>query len=100
MTKLRLISAACLLALGAAPALAEGPRVYAYSGVANYCPQGSQPITINGVICCGTPNQSLTYQQAKGDWAVVRASATMRSAAQSKGQSMVCPEGEKGCRYE
>ncbi|WP_319826293.1 hypothetical protein [Thalassovita sp.] len=97
MTKSRLISAACLLALGAAPALAEGVRVYAYSGVANYCPNGQQPITVNGVICCGTPNQPLTYQQAKGDWVAMRASVP---GAQPKGQSMVCPEGEKGCRYE
>ena len=62
--------AACLLALAAplaTPARAEvdAPRVYAYGGVANYCPAGLQPVTINGVICCGTPNQGITYQQAK-----------------------------------
>ncbi len=107
MIKLKLISVACLLAMGGVPAQADGPKIYSYAGVDNYCPAGAQPITINGVICCGTPNQSISYQQAKGGW-VVRTSTQSgaqqakqpASAAASKDQAMVCPEGEKGCRYE
>ncbi|WP_237267572.1 hypothetical protein [Sulfitobacter alexandrii] len=42
---------------------AADAKIYAYPSKANYCPAGLQPITISGVICCGTPNQSVTYQQ-------------------------------------
>jgi hypothetical protein len=49
--------------MGAAPAMAQEAKVYAYTGVGNYCPAGLQPVTLNGVICCGTPNAG-SYQQA------------------------------------
>ena len=55
--------AAGLLAFTAATAQAE-PRIYAYHAE-NFCPAGLQPITIDGVICCGTPNQSTSYQSMK-----------------------------------
>ena len=46
------------------PAQVSGePKIYAYPSSANYCPAGLQPITISGVICCGTPNTSTSYQQ-------------------------------------
>lgn len=94
MKKFAMISAACLAAVGlAGAAQAEGPKVYAYSGVPNLCPNNTQPITINGIICCGTPNQTMTYQQVKGGWAP-------RASTQSRGKRMVCPEGEKGCYYQ
>lgn len=37
-------------------------KIYPYHG-ANYCPAGFQPVQINGVICCGNPNQSHSYSQ-------------------------------------
>jgi len=84
------------LILGAAPALADGPRVYAYPTSANYCPAGLQPITIDGVICCGTPNQSVSYQSMKAH-PVVRKVRARRVAASSR---IICPVGEKGCYTE
>jgi len=53
--------------LAAAPALAwsgadmtqpasNDMLIYAYPSKANYCPAGLQPISMGGVICCGTPN--------------------------------------------
>ncbi len=33
---------------------------YAYGG-ANYCPAGTQPIVLAGVICCGTPTRAGSY---------------------------------------
>ncbi|MEZ5675688.1 hypothetical protein SAMN06265173_1502 [Thalassovita litoralis] len=90
MKNFKLMSAACLLALAASPALANGPRIYPYPASANYCPAGLQPITIDGVICCGTPNQSMTYQQAK-------AAPGPRTYRPARRSGMVCPEGEKGC---
>jgi len=52
------------LFLSAGAALAEGPRVYAYPGE-NFCPTGLQPVTISGVISCGTPNQKVSYSAMK-----------------------------------
>jgi hypothetical protein len=61
-----LFSAALTCAsLAAAPVLAWSDNmtqpasnenaVWAYPSSANYCPAGLQPVTIGGVICCGTP---------------------------------------------
>ncbi|MGH1355546.1 MAG: hypothetical protein ACRBBS_10760 [Thalassovita sp.] len=92
MTKLHKAMLASVLAIGAAtPALANGPAIYPYASKANYCPGGLQPISINGVICCGTPNQSMTYQQATS------APVTRRYSRPAPVRSAVCPEGQKGC---
>ena len=78
-------------ALMATGAQAE-PRIYPYASATNYCPNGLQPITINGVICCGTPNQSVSYQQAMAHPVRAARKGMVRRVA-----STYCPEGEKGC---
>ncbi|MEM6305175.1 MAG: hypothetical protein AAF744_10660 [Pseudomonadota bacterium] len=35
-------------------------KLFPYHGE-NFCPAGLQPVTMGGVICCGTPNQSVSY---------------------------------------
>lgn len=80
-----------LAALTAMPASAL-PRIYAYATTANYCPAGLQPISINGVVCCGQPNQSITYQQAMSH-PVVRRQYRPARAPQAD-----CPIGQKSCR--
>lgn len=84
-------AAGLVLALaGAAPALADGVKIYPFASAESYCPDGLQPVSIAGVICCGTPDQSMTYQQ------VMR--HPVRVAARApKSEAKVCPEGEKGC---
>ena len=60
----RLILAATALTVLGAPAFANGngqASIYAYQASANYCPSGLQPIVLNGVICCGTPNTHVSY---------------------------------------
>ena len=52
-----------LVAFSAAPAMAQEAKIYAFHGAGNYCPAGLQPVTINGTVCCGTPNAG-SYQQA------------------------------------
>lgn len=42
----------------------DTPRVYAYPGV-NLCPAGLRPVTIDGVISCGRPNQGGSYGAMK-----------------------------------
>lgn len=78
----------------AAPARSDAPKIYAVRNTANYCPSGLQPITIDGVICCGTPNQSVGYQAMKAH-PVVR--KVRRSRVANATSRIVCPVGEKGC---
>lgn len=76
------------------PAQAQ-PKVYAVPSKVNYCPAGLQPITIDGVICCGTPNQTMSYNQMKAHPVArkkVHRAKTVRRVAQT-----YCPEGMKGC---
>ncbi len=83
-----------LVMLGAAPALADGPRIYAYGGE-NNCPSGLQPITIDGVICCGTPNQSVSYQSMKAH--PLRRARTVGTTRRYVQSTPSCPIGTKGC---
>ena len=48
---------------------------------------------VGGVICCGTPNQSMSYQAANAH--PVMRKAKKRSLR--KVASTYCPEGMKGC---
>jgi len=48
-----------------APASNGGPRIYAVGSSESYCPSGLQPVTIDGAIGCGTPNQSVSYESMK-----------------------------------
>ncbi|WP_306152358.1 hypothetical protein [Roseovarius sp. MMSF_3281] len=85
------LSAALLAAVVAAPAAAEGPKTYAFGAGANYCPNGLQPITMNGVICCGQPNQSQSYQQ------VMRHPVAKPRHVRRARTVDTCAEGVKGC---
>ncbi|UYV35992.1 hypothetical protein N4R57_13170 [Rhodobacteraceae bacterium D3-12] len=88
--KSKLIIGAAMAALWAVPAAADRP-VYGYAGAPNYCPAGMQPIVAGGVICCGVPNQKMSYQQANAH-PVRRVTKRVKRVA-----STVCPEGMKGC---
>jgi len=79
------------ISLLAGAAAADQPRVYAYPSHENYCPAGLQPVTISGVICCGTPNQSVSYQHMMAHAAPRKHKPRTYSARPS------CREGEKGC---
>jgi len=86
--KTGILAALAIAALGGA-ARADSPGIYAYAGTANYCPAGLQPVSINGVICCGEPNRAHSYQQAK-QHVVTR----IRSARPRFDE---CAPGVKGC---
>lgn len=81
-----------LAATIAAPSLAGEVRIYPYASKENYCPTGLQPVTISGVISCGQPNQTISYQQVKIH--VGQYGARKIRHAQAAG---TCPEGVKGC---
>jgi len=55
------LSAAALIV---APTLLSAGNVYPYPTAVNYCPAGLQPVTANGVICCGVPNRNVSYAEA------------------------------------
>ncbi len=81
-----------------APTSFDAPKIYAVRSSANYCPNGLQPITIDGVICCGTPNQSVSYQSMKAHPVVRKVRA--RRVNRAPTSRIVCPVGEKGCYTE
>lgn len=59
------ILAAGLLA-GAAGAEVHPAPVWAFNPThENFCPAGLQPVTLDGTICCGTPNRSASYVEVK-----------------------------------
>lgn len=87
-----LISAAAIALAGTVSAQAE-PKIYAVESAANYCPAGMQPITLNGAICCGRPNQTMSYQQVMAH-PVTRTHRPYRAARAN------CPVGTKGCTYD
>ncbi len=74
--------------------VAAEAKLYPYHASANYCPAGLQPITISGVICCGVPNQHITYEQVKAH-PVKRHNAVKKHYVRSARAH--CPIGSKGC---
>ena len=77
-----------------APAQATADaKIYPYHG-ANFCPAGLQPVTISGVICCGKPNQHISYRQALAHPAKKRHVRKHRPVYSAKAH---CPAGTKGC---
>ncbi|WP_299045461.1 hypothetical protein [uncultured Tateyamaria sp.] len=89
-------AATAILLLGAGAALAQdqaGPKIYAYHSQHNFCPAGLQPVTMDGTICCGRPNQGISYQQA-----LAHSVAKKRHVRRVKQSS--CPVGTKGCTFD
>jgi hypothetical protein len=86
----KIMTALALVCL-AVPASAQGPRVYAFESKANYCPAGLQPVSINGTVCCGVPNQAQSYQEA------MRHPVSHRVTRSARPRYDDCPPGAKGC---
>ena len=59
-TNLKIGLGLMMLAGVPATASAQDAALYAYQ-TENFCPAGLQPITISGVICCGTPTRGESY---------------------------------------
>lgn len=75
--------------------VAAEAKIYPYHG-ANYCPAGLQPITISGVICCGTPNQHMSYQQAMAH-PVAKKKHRHVVKRHVRSARPTCQPGTKGC---
>lgn len=80
---------------GAVSASAEGPRIYPVHTSHNFCPAGLQPVSMDGSICCGKPNQPHSYQ-AMMSHPVKKKAKKVHRVRHVKAAD--CPIGEKGCR--
>jgi hypothetical protein len=94
MTFKAFFAAAAVAMAAAMPASAMDAKIYPYHSKHNYCPDGLQPVSVGGVICCGQPNQSMTYAQMQRH-PVAKRHKVQRASA----KRLVCPVGEKGCFY-
>lgn len=90
------LATAAVMAMAAAPALADSMKYYPYHGH-NFCPAGLQPISMGGVICCGQPNTHVTYREMMQHPAPVRHTPVVYLDKGETTPSQVCQEGEKGC---
>lgn len=70
------------------------PRIYPYHSSENFCPAGMQPVTMDGVICCGKPNQSHSYQ------AMMAHPVKKKHRAVRHSSRADCPIGTKGCSFD
>ena len=73
---------------------AADAKLYPYAAGANFCPAGLQPVTISGVICCGVPNQSMSYQQVMAHPVQKQKKAKRRYVRSARAH---CEAGLKGC---
>jgi hypothetical protein len=86
-----LIAAVAALCLSGAEVSAKELNYWPYATKHNFCPPGLQPVTAGGIICCGKPNQHITYQQA-----MRHPTATVTRVRHVRADD--CPAGAKGCR--
>jgi len=89
-----LATVAGLMALAPQAVTAE-VKIYPYASHENHCPAGLCPVSINGVICCGTPNTHTTYQAAMSH--PVAKKKHHRAVHGTHRVSQSCRVGTKGC---
>jgi hypothetical protein len=70
-------------------------KIYPYASTANYCHAGLQPVSINGVICCGTPNTHVSYQSA-----MAHPVAKKKHHRVTHKAARNCAIGTKGCTFD
>jgi hypothetical protein len=94
--------AAALGLIAALPQTAQAGsdiKIYPIASSHNYCPAGLRPVSIDGTVSCGTPNQHITYQQVMVHPVTTRrhyrATHQPRRSARAE-----CAIGTKGCTYD
>jgi hypothetical protein len=99
MTKFNgVVIAAALGLMTALPQTAAAEvKIYPYKSSANYCPTGFQPVSINGVICCGKPNTHTSYQSAMAHPVAKKKVHQPRQTYRARSQ---CVIGTKGCTFD
>ena len=102
---LKLNGLAIVAALGlmtAAPQKANAEvKIRPYTSSENYCPTGLQPVSINGVICCGQPNTRTSYQSAMAHpVAKKKVSKVYKVRHKPRPVRSYCAVGTKGCTFD
>lgn len=91
------LTGASLMLVTIMPAqVAAQPKIYPYHG-ANYCPAGYQPVQIAGVICCGQPNQHMSYSQMLAHPMPKKKVHKVRHTHKARSARPSCQPGTKGC---
>lgn len=100
MSKFTAFALAAAVGLATAAPLAAGSdtKIYPYATSHNFCPAGLQPVTISGVICCGTPNQNVSYQSMMAH--PVAKKKVHRVKHRTYSARAHCPVGTKGCTFD
>lgn len=93
------VMAGLMTALPQAAAAGSDMKIYPYASSANYCPAGLQPVTISGVICCGTPNTQMSYQSVMAH-PVARKKHHHKAHRVTHRAASHCPVGTKGCTFD
>lgn len=89
------IAMAIAVSIAGPAAFAGEVQIYPYGSKENFCPSGLQPISLNGVICCGKPTTQQSYQSVMVHPVSQRVQKVRRT--QPARQTSTCQEGEKGC---
>jgi len=99
MIKIKALAAALALitALPMGASAGNEVTIYPYASSQNYCPAGLQPVSISGVICCGTPTTHVTYQLAKAHPVAPKRHYVTYRAPRAEAN---CPIGTKGCTFD
>jgi hypothetical protein len=71
-------------------------KIYPYATTENFCPAGLRPVSINGTVGCGTPNQHATYQSVMAHPAARKKHHLPRHTS----HSAQCEIGTKGCTFD
>jgi len=99
---LKLNGMALFAALGfaaiASQATAAELKIRPYATSHNYCAAGMQPVSINGVICCGVPNTDVSYQSAMAH--PVAPKKHRKIAHKPRQTRSYCAVGTKGCTFD
>lgn len=97
-----LVAAAALGLMAALPTSAQADvKIYPYASSENYCPAGLQPITISGVICCGTPNVNQSYQSVKAHPVAKKKHYHKKAVRKTyRAKQSHCEVGTKGCTFD
>ncbi len=94
-----LVIAAAFGVMATLPQAAQAEvKIYPYKSSANYCPAGLQPVSINGTICCGTPNTHTSYQSAMAHPVAKKKVHKVRHKPRRARSH--CAIGTKGCTFD
>lgn len=93
------LTAALGLIAGVPQTATAQTKIYPYQTSDNYCPAGLQPVSINGVICCGQPNQHISYQSAMAH-PVAAPKKQHRATHKINRARSQCEVGTKGCTFD